>query len=108
MKGRLEERMRKMAEEVENLRRENEALRSNKTKLQHDVGSSRNKQEESQSAGGVDANKEERKKMHQELRHLMDKYEEMNGSFVVDQPVAYQHRFSQQCGSDGYTVIAKV
>lgn len=43
----MEEGIRKMAEEVENLRHENEALRRVNIELQDEVGPSRNEQEES-------------------------------------------------------------
>lgn len=48
----MEESLRKMAEEVKYLHRENEALKRTNTELQHEVGPSKNEQEEFQSIVG--------------------------------------------------------
>lgn len=87
----MEEKLKKVMTTMESHRRENEDLKHRNAKLSEPMTLSQGEQpkREAQSAGGMNRDELEKKRLHDELRNLVDKYgnmaKKMGGSSSVEQ-----------------------
>lgn len=73
----MEEWMKRITLEMENLQKANEALKRRSEGSREDATPSQNEHAESRNARGVNDDEGKRRTMHHELRSLIDKYEEI-------------------------------